>query len=743
MVRFVPIGGSKGIANFAALITALMQRDEVQVEINSTSCRILAGNAEFPTKLVKNLKIPGLGGLRDISLKDFKILGETQAPIGPGRGRALSTASSASATSGQPPKEMAYQIQTHVQIKHSGKLALALSSFEAGIEYRGFQIGIISVNDVNFRPAPDNTVNLLANGHIFIGRESLPRDMSLESYRDKALEAIGDLMSALLAGTTLEFAVRGYRAFAVAPGTQTYAVRNGITRGSLTASQASPSLPSTRRMGSGSVGRSASISTTASSRSVHKQVPWLDQAFQGFNTTASMYPDRIDPVKSIKVGQLDVEFSRQKKISLSIRDIGIQLHVPYSITFDILAVRADIELLFEGHGVVGRASINDTDAKMLTSAAETQAGAAAEEGGVSKHITLQPKGFELCTEDDQILGDMILHVADCENTDKISVRGTGHAKLSTVLGEVAISVDLGERNHSLDIEGMRSLRSSPVQYTNLQVVDASPEFLKIVFSLYLNNPSEFLQIRIDDSELSMGAYYRGAYVGRAYIGKGLFIPSGPVAVHDIHFRYSPSDEKHVREIPANFLSGKSTMLEIRGDDQSIDQPCLLPTLKNIQLAFELKPIMQQTLIDSISITLGMGMLTSSMVDCVFVVNNPLGVPFDLCALSFMATYRSDPFGSCTIRYAHGSPLRVAPGTPKEPGKQASSPVPVTLAQPLEKLVGTFLQTKGTILLDVELSARVEIQGFKIPVFDYHQPQLPLHIKGLGGISGLLKLFPGQ
>ncbi len=243
--------------------------------------------------------------------------------------------------------------------------------------------------------------------------------------------------------------------------------------------------------------------------------------------------------------------------------------------------------------------------------------------------------------------------------------------------------------------------------------------------------------------MTMAAFYRGSYVGRAHIPKGFKLGSGPVAVHDIHFRYCPlpQSERAVRDIPANFLSGRTTTLEIRGDDESSEIPLLIPALKNIQLSFDLKPMMDRTLIDSISITLGVTALTSASVDAEFVVNNPLGVPFDLCAMSFMATYKGAPFGSCTVTYEAEHPLRVPAGSVKQNGQQKSSPVTVTLAQPLESMVGAFLKSKGQLLLDLEVNARVEIQGFKIPNFNYRQPALPLNIKGLEGLSKWMKFLP--
>lgn len=367
----------------------------------------------------------------------------------------------------------------------------------------------------------------------------------------------------------------------------------------------------------------------------------------------------------------------------------------------------------------------------------------ADSGSSSRLVRLAPGSFKLATEPNEALAQLIAHIADCEETDKISVRGKARARVDVAFGEIFVDVDLGEQPHILQMDGVRGLRSSPVQYTNLQVIEASSDYLKIIFSLYLNNPSKTVQLALPDSDLTMAAFYRGSYVGRAHIPKGFKLQSGPVAVHDIHFRYCPPPEveKAVRDIPANFLSGRTTTLEIRGDDESSEIPMLIPALKSIQLSFDLKPMIDRTLIDSISITLGVTALTAASVDAEFVVNNPLGVPFDLCAMSFMASYEGKPFGSCTVTYEPNHPLRVPAGSVKQPGQQRSSPVTVALAQPLEQMVGAFLKSKGQIMLDLEVAARVEIQGFQIPNFDYRQPSLPLTIKGLEGLSKWMKFLP--
>ncbi|KAN0064426.1 hypothetical protein ACQY0O_002801 [Thecaphora frezii] len=428
----------------------------------------------------------------------------------------------------------------------------------------------------------------------------------------------------------------------------------------------------------------------------------------------------MDPGRSIAVKGLDTEFVRGGTPRVEIRGVDIVPEVPLPITYDIRAITAELDVMFADRGLLARVSFDETDVQGTAQVTDEATKTATNEGDGNanrKRLELQPPKFELMSDDEALLAEAVAHICRYKTTDQIRIAGAARAKVATALGELWLPVDLDRREHALSIQGLRSLRSSPVQYTNLQVVEASPEYLKIVFSLYLNNPSRTLQVRIRDSDFSMAAYYRSVYVGRAYIRGGFVMPPSPVAIQDIHFRYCPT--------PAPSGRGKTSTLEICGDAESIDDALLVPALQQIWLSFDLKPMIDQTLFESISITLGVGVVTGNVVECQFVVNNPLGVPFDLSAVSTLL------------------PMRVPPGTPQQPGKQQSSTVNVPLSQPLEKLVTAFLQEKGASHLDVELSARVEVQGFRISVFHYRQPRLPLHIKGLGGVAGLLKFGPGE
>lgn len=668
--EIVPSRGASPTSTFAQFLIALLQQDVTTWTFEAQNARVVAGKVEFFPDIAKQVTIKGFGGFSDLTTDSFDVVGEDTIPT------------TLAAQLGVRAGSMAISFRASVTLPNPSDISLSVTQLEADLLLKGSAIGHVSIRDLNL--VRGRSTQFQATGLVYGGADA---------------QALGDLASELLANQPVHVQVRGRTAYV---GAVTAAVNTiaGQTRD-----------------------RSHSIRSRRSSHS-HDEglaIEWLDAALRELTLNVAVRHFQHEVVQRIELERLEASFPRNGDPSIGIGALLVKYEVPLPIDVAIEEVAAEVEILLDdvvvGSGKTGSSQVVE---------AQEQAGSRRRKDSRSISEVEFAKGtlkialdhFSLKTESN-IFANLIHHVFDCEESNRISLRGVAHVSARTAIGTLPCHVNLGDA-HKLRIKGMRSLSTSPTDYTGLQVVDASPERLKVTFDLFLNNPSKNVTFHLPDSGLSFAAFYRGAYVGRAYVGgdNGPFsLTSGPCAFKNVSFMYSPKESEgmSVRQLPANFLSGKVTSLEIRGDENSTELASLRPALSSLRLAFDLKPLADRMLIASISIALGAKVLTANAVECEFVISNPLLVPIDLTSLSFVANYKGKRFGSASMTWPEGQLLRVMPGEgPSKPG-QSSGQCLVSLGQRLDQLVKAFLKERGQIYVQVDLSAGVEMGGYRIPV----------------------------
>jgi hypothetical protein len=159
-------------------------------------------------------------------------------------------------------------------------------------------------------------------------------------------------------------------------------------------------------------------------------------------------------------------------------------------------------------------------------------------------------------------------------------------------------------------------------------------------------------------------------------------------------------------------------------------------LSGLSVDVEVKPI-DNDILNRISVQLGMNVVTSNSIDAKYKMRNPIKLDIDILHLEVLAFYRSNPFGTASKSYDKNNPknrLLLPAGQ-----DQISNDLIIKLSSPLDKLVWAFLDERGSIVLDVEIKAVLDIKGFIIPNFEYKQ-KVPLDVTGLQGVAKLLKLM---
>lgn len=684
--------GQDSIGAFSAFVSGLINERLASYAIKTTNFDVTSGGVHFASSIEKKIEIPGLGGLPSLSISDFKVVGEASAPA---EGISLSVAAPAHESA----LPTALQISAKASIVNESNLSLHLERLECALVYEGATIGQIAMEKVALDAQAECKVE--AAGLIYAPERA-------GEEREKVLSKLGKLIGEMIAGRSIQVTIRGQRAW--------------VAHGS---------------------SKPVSLS-------------WLDEALRTLEAEATIpWPEPMRIIDEVSVGSLEAIFPARKAMQIKLDHLVAAYTVPFPISLNIIDVAADIEIMYEDK-VVGRCSVKQDvmhESQETSGQPKTMQRPA---GNASGRIKLSLQTFDLNTDDVELMGPLVTHAIESgpDGTNKMSLRGIAHVTIKTALGEAKVDVHLG-KEHPIALPGLDGLRTSPFQITNLDIVGSTKDYILLRLCLYLNNPSDSVRARLPDSSLTMAAYYQDAYLGDVALGtkgQGVNFNSGPIAIKDVEFRYRPSraSEPRARNMLSAFVSGKTSQLEIRGHDKSSVNRALSLAVQQLRLNVDVKPLIHNTLLESISVQLGMSVVTSNSIDAYYIFVNPLPLPIHVVRLDVAAYYRSKPFGHATKVYrdppssvssaSSQQPMLSFPAAqaPGQPSKQRGDLV-VKLSQPLPKLVEAFLHDRGSIALDVELDAQIYIGDYYVPHLPYRQ-RVPLHVTGLEGVAKLLKLL---
>ncbi|UZJ54870.1 hypothetical protein CBS101457_004190 [Exobasidium rhododendri] len=686
--RIVMPSGVQGRELFSAFVTRLLQSDSAHFNVFTERLFATSGGVQFDTSLNKPLVLYGLGGFQNLVLDQFEVVGEARAPID---GISIGVAAPDS-----PDRLSAIQFRGKTTLKNRGDLSLSMHKLEVGLYLDDAMIGQASLDQVELQARGACTVEV--SGVIYA-----PSKEGQE--RVGALRSLSCLIEGLIAGSDVNIQIKGQRGWVM----------------------------------------------DAEDHPV--SLAWLDDALKSFQTDASLqWKGGVPVVEAVNVGCIEAVFPARGSMQIIVEEVTADYSLPFPINVGIESVQADLEIMFQDRVMGTCSAVQDQLEQVSQSSSSLSARTSPNNSNIAKRkesntpstsgkIRISLQAFELKTDVEGGMGEMISHAmqAGPDGTSQISLRGTAKVVIKTVLGLLDIRVQLG-KDHLVKVAGLDGLRTSPFQYTSLEVVSANPKYILARLDLFLNNPSESIRVRIPDSSLTMSAYFKDAFLGDVILGgdgKGIVLNSGPIKLPDVEFRYRPtsSSEPRIRPMLTQFLSGNISTLSIRGHSKSSINSDLAQALAGLSMDVEVRPI-DKDILNRISVQLGMNVVTSNSIDAKYKMRNPIKLDIDILHLEVLATYRSRPFGTASKSYDKNNPknrLLLPAGQ-----DQISNDLIIKLSTPLDKLVWAFLDERGSIVLDVEIKAVMDIKGFIIPNFEYTQ-RVPLDVTGLQGVAKLLKL----
>lgn len=202
--------------------------------------------------------------------------------------------------------------------------------------------------------------------------------------------------------------------------------------------------------------------------------------------------------------------------------------------------------------------------------------------------------------------------------------------IDTPAGEMSITnLNIGTE---AEIAGLKGIRHMPAQLTDVRVAKGEKDNLKVTMKAWFNSHGQ-ISVKAEKvtERVSLPVYYGDdrVMIGRAVFASSFFIEPGPTHI-PISFQYSPRPEesRQAAILLTDFLSGRTSTLHIRGDDQSAASRVLCEALKKVELDASLKPMADKTLIQGISISLGLNVAVKNC-DCTFSIANPFELPLQL------------------------------------------------------------------------------------------------------------------
>lgn len=513
-IKISPLRRADGLKVFSRFVASLLMDGSTTWRLEAPQIRAIAGGVEFTTSLAKTVVIQGFGGFPDLATNSFDIVREECLPrLGHPGQQSLSPSTD---------EANALRFRASLTLPNSSNIGIYLARLDFDLLIDGVIVGFINIFDIN----------LQAGSGVKVDGEGV-----LHRISDYAL--MGKVASALMNGEDIVLGVRGRSAF--------------VTR---TGGGAGRRPQPKRSLGSSSMMQPSSP-TSPNAAGDLVRMAWLDSAIQQIHTTAKVRGEfETDVVERLELESLKATFPMHGQPKIAIGALFVKYQIPYPIDVAVESVAADVEILLDDV-VVGKG----TTSECIVMSADEQAGTrrrrsssqTSEVEFAKGSLKLAMSNFDLETSG-PAFPKMIHHVFDSIETERLSVRGEALITVRTALGSLPCKISLGAA-HKLSITGMRALRTSPTDYTDLQVVDGNTDHLVVKFNLFLNNPSKNITFALPDSGLNFAAFYRGAFVGRAFVGgsDGPFeLTSGPVSLPNVTFKYSPkeSEEKAVRQLPA-------------------------------------------------------------------------------------------------------------------------------------------------------------------------------------------------
>lgn len=377
-------------------------------------------------------------------------------------------------------------------------------------------------------------------------------------------------------------------------------------------------------------------------------------------------PRPFNPIRSVSVGAVDVfvDPANSYAPTLNSNAVSAQVEIPFGLTVSVesAAVNIDVSTANDGLASLRGAQANASSALELI-APSTRGGTAL----VSLvNSTMSPATANQADANKSF--QQLIRTITFGDTVNLTAKGTTAVTADSSIGRITLpALKIAT---TTTIQGLSGFTRSPLELLSFDIVGGSSSAVQVVASTKLSNPSEISVHILGDTSVDL-ALPNGAGVGRATISDLRMVPGE----NTLNATAAVSFNDRSKSLVQQYLQGKSSLVNVRGDAASTQAESLTPTLSGLKLNATISGLVDPLLLSAAVKILDTTAVVNNIADAIPSINNPFTAAIELKGSKGQASVLGLNVGHVDALNLQNSVLIPSRNEPDRTSKQ---PLPVSI-----------------------------------------------------------------
>ncbi|GAC93593.1 hypothetical protein PHSY_001158 [Pseudozyma hubeiensis SY62] len=345
---------------------------------------------------------------------------------------------------------------------------------------------------------------------------------------------------------------------------------------------------------------------------------WVKAAVDELNIVVPVkLPQPFDPIKAVQVGAMDVMLDPAQSYSptLNSNSVSADVEIPFGLSLSVLSAAVHIDVSSGNDG--GVATLNG---------AQANASSALELIGPSKrggktflsliNSTMSPSSNTKGGEDEAKKGfQQLIREIALGNTINLAAKGTAAVVADSSIGRITLPALKIATSTSL--QGLSGFAQAPLDLLSFDILGGSSSALQVVASASITNPSLISIHLLGDTSFPL-ALPNGAGLGRSTISEVRLVPG----TNTVNVTAAVSFNDKSKSLVQQYLQGKGSQVNVRGDADSSQAESLKPTMESLKLNASIAGLTDPLLLSAAMRILDTTAVVNDIADAIPSVGNP-------------------------------------------------------------------------------------------------------------------------